>query len=369
MKYYRMPPSPSTILTVVEVRKIHFSGMDAAFEWMASEGHLWNLNSGSIPHTLTQAAAHSTLIGPTYTELLDANAQQQQEISRLLAEVAELTYTNHALTTQTNHLNNNILQSCRTQMEDQQLILHLQTRVLEVETQLQQSENGQLLANQDELMKDLHQKFDRLADQKYQDLFVLRQHKRGLDASGYETDLYHALTQHQAQQHKDEYSIMECKGKLRLSELENVFLKNRVAQLQQNASEYITHIEQYRNDNQQRDTEIQNLQMALRNSQSSQTQQGLQGCRHNADREAELKTQSSRLSTAAFIHWLWHKYPPPLPFDENQFGHLAAANKEERFLIRKALLYYHGDKYTVYDDRVRTIAGAVCQTLTAKLSQ
>ncbi len=45
-----------------------------------------------------------------------------------------------------------------------------------------------------------------------------------------------------------------------------------------------------------------------------------------------------------------------------------SATKEERFLIRKALLYYHGDKYSMYDDRVKTIAGAVCQALTAKLS-
>ncbi len=156
MKYYRLPPSTST-LTVIEVRKIHFSGMDAAFEWMESQGDLWNLNPQSIPQTFSRRAAANA--GPTYTELRDVSAHQQREIERLLAEVAELNFTNHALTTQTTHLNNNIIQSCRTRIEDQQLIHHLQARLDATELQLQQSENGQLIASQDNLIKELQQKF------------------------------------------------------------------------------------------------------------------------------------------------------------------------------------------------------------------
>jgi len=78
--------------------------------------------------------------------------------------------------------------------------------------------------------------------------------------------------------------------------------------------------------------------------------QQMQGCQHNADREAELKIQSARLSTSEFIQWMWHKYPPPLPCERNQFGGSSTgATKEERGLVRKALLYYHNVKYTMYD--------------------
>jgi len=104
--------------------------------------------------------------------------------------------------------------------------------------------------------------------------------------------------------------------------------------------------------------------MGLQQADSQQ----MQGCQHNADREAELKIQSARLSISEFIQWVWHKYPLPLRFEQNQFGGSSTgATKKERGLVRKALLCHHSDKYTMHDDRLKIIASAVCQILTGKL--
>jgi len=109
---------------------------------------------------------------------------------------------------------------------------------------------------------------------------------------------------------------------------------------------------------------MQQLRMRLQRADRQQ----MQGCQHNADREAELKVQSARLSTSEFIRWVWHKYPLPFRFEQNQFGRSSTgATKKERGLVREALLYHHSDKYTMSDDRVKIIASAVCQILTGKL--
>jgi len=150
--------------------------------------------------------------------------------------------------------------------------------------------------------------------------------------------------QHQAQQHKSAFIRAKYIGKLCNAELKNVFSRNRVAHLQQNVAEMGAHLELQQTDRQK-----------------------MRGCQHNADREAELKIQSARFSTSECIQWVWHKYPPPLRFEQNQFGGFTGATKEDRGLVRKALLYYHSDKYTMYDDRVKIIASAVCQILPRKL--
>jgi len=122
----------------------------------------------------------------------------------------------------------------------------------------------------------------------------------------------------------------ECIGKLGLAELENVLLRNRVAHLQQNLSEMGAHLELQQIRAQQQEDEIQQLRMRLQQTD----RQKMQGCQHNSDREAELKIQSARLSTSECIQCVWHKYLPPLRFEQNQFGGSSTgATKEERGLV------------------------------------
>jgi len=55
----------------------------------------------------------------------------------------------------------------------------------------------------------------------------------------------------------------ECIGKLRIAELENLFLRNRVAYLQQNVAEMGAHLELQQIRAQQQENEIQQLRMRL----------------------------------------------------------------------------------------------------------
>jgi len=75
---------------------------------------------------------------------------------------------------------------------------------------------------------------------------------------------------------------------------------NRIAHLQQNVAEMGAHLELQQNKAQQQDDEPQQLRMRLQQPD----RQKMQGCQHNADREAELKVQSARLSTSEFIQWV-----------------------------------------------------------------
>lgn len=411
-KYYRFP----TVLRVVEVRKISFSGMELAYEWMQAQGKLWNRNLNPHPHP----HPHSSYSVPNLILISDENEPnkpidveedkqeagnlgnlgnldsqhhvfqeapieefekkvefQQREIDRLQHEIDNVLYTNNTLRTETDHLNHNLLQSCRTRMEDQQKIAQLEQFLNQSQTQFLNSENGQYLACQEKTFQELQLKYHTLAKQKFEEFSILRQRSRGPSASTYETDLYQALTQQQAQQHTTEFTLLELQGKLRLVELEMVFLKDQNAQLRRNELSALSDYEQLRNVIEHREQEIKQLQLQLHNNRivaaqqlrecMDQQKQNSIGCRHNAEREAELKSQSNLLNASDFIHWVWHKYPPPLPFEQKQFGAMAGVAKEDRTLIRKALLYYHNDKYSMYDERVKTIASAVCQSLTSQL--
>lgn len=87
-------------------------------------------------------------------------------------------------------------------------------------------------------------------------------------------------------------------------------------------------------------------------------------CNHNSLRQSELRAKSRSLPLNQYLEWVWHKYPPPQSFSDSK---LQAPLSSEKQLIRKALMYYHPDKYVHYDSRVKTIANDICQSLTEKL--
>jgi len=81
-------------------------------------------------------------------------------------------------------------------MEDQARITELEQTLEDAHNRYRDSENGQLLAFQEGLLKELQRRFEFLADQKYEEFSFCRKRQRGPSASNYETELYHALTQH-----------------------------------------------------------------------------------------------------------------------------------------------------------------------------
>jgi len=74
-------------------------------------------------------------------------------------------------------------------------------------------------------------------------------------------------------------------------------LRTHVAHSQQNVAEMGAHLELQQNRAQQQEDEMQQLRMRLQRADRQQ----MQRCQHNADRDAEVKVQSARLSTSEFI--------------------------------------------------------------------